>query len=92
MAAALVQGLVTGDAGLLGAALDDVLHVPFRRAYVPGYGAVVEAAVAAGAFGATLSGSGPTMLAVTPREAAARVADAMCTAWSRCGVSAEGIV
>jgi homoserine kinase len=88
-AAALVQGLSTGDGALLGAALDDVLHVPFRRARIPGYDAVVRAAQEAGAFGATLSGAGSAILAIAPRERSARVGAAMIAAWHAEGVEAE---
>lgn len=88
-AAALVQGLSTGDGALLGAALDDVLHVPFRRARIPGYDAVVTAAQGAGAFGATLSGAGSAILAITPRDRAAAVGAAMIAAWRSVGVDAE---
>jgi homoserine kinase len=88
-AAALVHGLAHADPRLLAAGLDDVLHVPFRRSLVPGYDAVTAAASAAGAFGATLSGSGPTLLAVAPLGAAAAVGDAMVRAWEACGITAE---
>jgi len=88
-AAALVQGLATGDGALLGAALDDVLHVPFRRARIPGYEAVVAAAQSAGAFGATLSGAGSAILAIAPRERSAAVGAAMIAAWRAAGVEAE---
>ena len=88
-AAALVQGLSTGDGALLGAALDDVLHVPFRRARIPGYDAVALAAQNAGAFGATLSGAGSAILAVAPRERSAAVGAAMLAAWRTAGVEAE---
>jgi homoserine kinase len=88
-AAALVQGLLSGDGALLGAALDDVLHVPFRRARIPGYDAVVAAAQNAGAFGATLSGAGSAIVAIAPRERAAPVGAAMIAAWRAAGVEAE---
>ena len=88
-AAALVQGLATGEGALLGAALDDVLHVPFRRARIPGYDAVVAAAQKAGAFGATLSGAGSAILAIAPRERSAAVGAAMLAAWRAGGVVAE---
>jgi homoserine kinase len=90
--AALVRGLATGDPGMLAHALDDVLHVPYRRALVRGYDEVVAAALAAGAFGATLSGSGSTVLALAPRELAAAAAAAMCDAWAALGVRAEPAV
>lgn len=88
-AAALVQGLATGDGALLGAALDDVLHVPFRRARIPGYGAVVAAAQSAGAFGATLSGAGSAILAIAPRERSAAVGAAIIDAWRDIGIDAD---
>ena len=88
-AAALVQGLATGDGALLGAALDDVLHVPFRRGRIPGYDAVVAAARNAGAFGATLSGAGSAILAIAPRERSAAVGTAMLAAWRDLGIEAE---
>jgi len=87
-AAALVQGLATGDGQLLAAALDDVLHVPYRRAAIPGYDAVTAAARAAGAFGATLSGAGSSVLAIAPRAAADRVGAALLDAWRATGVTA----
>ncbi len=88
-AAALVQGLATGDGALLGAALDDVLHVPFRRARIPGYDAVVAAAQRAGAFGATLSGAGSAIVAIAPRDRSAAVGAAMLAAWRGIGIEAE---
>jgi homoserine kinase len=88
-AAALVQGLSSGDGALLGVALDDVLHVPFRRGRIPGYDAVVAAAQTAGAFGATLSGAGSAIVAVAPRERSAAVGAAMIAAWRQIGVEAE---
>ena len=88
-AAALVAGLAAADPALLGAGLDDVLHVPYRRALVPGYDAVSAAARAAGAFGATLSGSGSAILALAPVRAADAVAGAMARAWHGAGVSAD---
>ena len=91
-AAALIKGLSSGDKELLTFALDDVLHVPFRRQLIPGYDSVVEAAVKADAFGATLSGSGSTMVAIARRAAAPRVGMAMQSAWRVAGQTAEVII
>jgi homoserine kinase len=90
--AALVHGLATGEAEVLRVALDDVLHVPFRRSLIDGYDSVCGAAVAAGAFGATLSGSGSTLVAVAPERQAQGVAEAMRTAWEHQGVQADSFV
>jgi len=91
-AAALVHGLAHADARLLAAALDDLLHVPFRVQLVPGYAEVTAAAAAAGAYGATLSGSGPTVVAVTPRSHADAVSEAMVRAWRAHDIAAESFV
>jgi homoserine kinase len=88
-AAALVAGLERADAGLLASALDDVLHVPHRKRLVKGYAIVAQAARGAGAFGATLSGSGSTLMAIAPRARARAVGRAMVSAWGRLGVRAE---
>ena len=87
--AALVHGLAHGDTRLLAAGLDDVLHVPFRRALVPGYDEVTGAARQAGAYGATLSGSGPTVVAVVGADGVRAVGDAMVRAWGARGTSAQ---
>ena len=86
--AALVRGLATADEAMLAAALDDVLHIPHRRRLVRGYDAVAAAAIEAGAIGATLSGAGSSMLAVTKVEKADAVGAAMAHAWQLTGVSA----
>ena len=91
-AAALAHGLVSGDGALLRIALDDVLHVPYRAALVPGMASIHDAARAAGAYGVTLSGSGPTLVAIAPQNSAERVEDAMRKRWSTDGVEAESFV
>jgi homoserine kinase len=90
--AALVQGLAHADGRLLAAALDDVLHVPFRVPLVPGYAEVTAAARRAGAYGATLSGSGPTVVAVSPAARAGAVGEAMVGAWRARSTSAQSFV
>jgi len=87
--AALVHGLAHADERLLAAGLDDVLHVPFRRALVSGYDEVTSAARQAGAYGATLSGSGPTVVAVVAADGVRAVGDAMVRAWGARGIAAE---
>lgn len=91
-AAALIVGLQTANAAILGPALDDLLHVPYRRALVPGYDRVTDAAVTAGAIGATLSGSGSSIVAVVQRDSEAAVCEAALRAWQSVGVTAEAFV
>ena len=91
-AAALVLGLRAADADLLAAGLDGALHVPFRRSLIPWYDGVVAAARSSGAFGATLSGSGSSVVAVAAAERADEAAAAMAAAWSARGVHAATLV
>lgn len=68
-AGALVAAVLTGDLEGLGKALSsDKIVEPTRAPLIPGMGAVKKAAIAAGAFGCTISGAGPTAVAVTDGE------------------------
>lgn len=91
-AAALVTGLGTANEQLLRAGLADVLHVPYRRDRVSGYGPVTRAACDAGAVGATLSGSGSAIVAVTTGADPHAVGDAMLAAWRNAGVEARVLI
>jgi homoserine kinase len=59
-AALLGAGTARGDAGLLAAAFEDRLHEPFRPSPLLD---AIRAELPVGAVGATLSGSGPTVIA-----------------------------
>lgn len=62
--AALVAGLYSGDLSLLKESLFDAIAEPVRRAQIPGFLEVKEAALIAGALGCSVSGSGPAMFAI----------------------------
>lgn len=91
-AAWLVAALLTGRQELLPHALDDALHQPYRAALIPGMERVVAAAREAGAFGAVLSGSGPTIVAVASAERAGSVGRAMTGAYARAGARASHLI
>lgn len=76
---------------LLADALEDVYHVPYRARLIPAYEAVASAGRRAGAYGVTISGSGPTLLAFHARGAGAPVGAAMIRAFARAGVRARAI-
>ncbi len=90
--AALVASLVTGRTDVLASAMDDALHQPYRRALVPGMDAVFEAARRAGAYGAALAGSGPSIVALTPSDRADAVGGAMVEAFRGAGTSARALL
>lgn len=76
----LVDALHRRDWRQLGRALEDRLHQPYRKELYPWTEAVIMAADAAGAFGAAISGAGPTVFAFTPRSTVETVAKAMAKA------------
>ncbi|MCC7493573.1 MAG: homoserine kinase [Fimbriimonadaceae bacterium] len=89
-AALLVTALAAGRHDLLGLAMRDRIHQPYRLPLVPGSTAVLDAALAAGALGAVLSGSGPSLLALVEGPArAAAVATAMREAWAAQHIAAQ---
>jgi len=77
-AAGLVTGLLTGDGALVGRSLVDVIAEPARRHLIPSYDAMREAALACGALGYGISGSGPSVFALgSSEETAGEAARAM---------------
>ena len=83
--AGFLMGIVQDDHELIAACLKDVIIERQRRQAVPGFDAVKSAALDAGAFGASLSGSGPSMFALCPTDSADRVATAMQQACAAAG-------
>ncbi len=88
----LLIALAQGRPELLRHALTDRLHQPYRRHLVPGFDKVTAAATGAGAYGAVLSGSGPTVAALAPPASAQGVGEAMVEAFQRAGVGSRAIV
>jgi homoserine kinase len=88
--AALVAALYNGDLGLLGRSLQDVVAEPARSLLIPGFDAVKAAALAAGALGCSISGSGPSVFALcaTPQTAAS-AGKAMSAAFQDAGLAAD---
>lgn len=57
--------------------LADRIHVPYRLPLIIGGKDVIEEALAAGAYGVTISGSGPTMIAFSDEAHADAIGEAM---------------
>src|SRR5258708_3045378 len=75
--AAMVHAFATGDGALLRRALDDRSAEPRRASLIPHFYEVKQAALDAGAFGCSISGSGPTVFAITSKDDVSRIAAAM---------------
>ncbi|QOG00441.1 homoserine kinase [Stenotrophomonas sp. CW117] len=74
--ALVLAGCHAGDAGLVRAGLRDVLVEPRRAPLIAGFAAAQQAALAAGAMGASISGAGPSVFAWFETAEAAQAAAA----------------
>ena len=87
----LLDGLEHGDGERIAFGLEDRLHVRHRLPLLPGAREALAAAGDAGAFGATISGSGSALVAVSEREHAPEVSRAMGDALRRATGRAEAV-
>lgn len=71
------MAVASGEGELLATATSDVLHQPYRQELLPGLGEALSAALEAGAWGAYLSGAGPTVAAICGPEQQQAVAGAL---------------
>ena len=74
--AGLVAGFLTADYDLIGRSLDDYIVEPARAALIPGLAEARKRALAAGAIGGGISGSGPSIFMLNRDEATAQAVGA----------------
>jgi len=83
----LVAGLYKSDYDLISRSMQDVVAEPNRSTLIPGFDAVKKAAMDAGAVGCSISGSGPTIFALSKnKEESIVVTNAMKVAYDQIGV------
>ena len=76
--AGLMVGLAQADPLLISRSLKDVIAEPIRAAFIPGFEQVKLRAIEAGALGCGISGSGPTLFALSStHETSLEVGEAM---------------
>lgn len=92
--ALVLAGCFQQDLSLLREGLSDVLVEPRRAALIPGFAAVKQAALDAGALGASISGAGPSVFAWLESDAAAasRAGSAMQAAFAAVGLPSDVII
>lgn len=66
--AGLVSGLASGDYDLISRSLQDVIVEPIRAMLIPGYDELKAAAETEGALGCSISGSGPSVFALSNNQ------------------------
>jgi homoserine kinase len=93
-AAAVVAALAKENIKLCGRALmGDTVVVPARKKFIRGFDDVMMAALKAGAAGASISGAGPSLFALTDSRSHAKVvAEKMARAWKRRGIGTDVFV
>ena len=74
----LIAGLYTQDYDLIGRSLHDEIVEPLRSVLIPGFDLIKQAALENGALGSGISGSGPSIFALSKgKETADKIAKAM---------------
>ena len=83
----LIHALHTNDYGLIQRSLNDVIVEPFRSQLIPHYHDVKNQTIKAGALGAGISGSGPSIFSLSKGlETAKNVKDAIIEVYSKTGI------
>jgi len=83
-----ITGLYTNDYDLLGRSLNDVIIEPLRSILIPKFDEVKITAIKNGALGAGISGSGPSIFALSKgKETAEKVANAIKTIYTPTGIT-----
>jgi homoserine kinase len=73
--AGLVSGLYTNDFELIGRSLQDVIIEPVRALLIPGFDKIKKTVLEAGALGCSISGSGPSIFALSNSEGVAQIVE-----------------
>ena len=83
----LISGLYTEDYDLIGRSLEDHIIEPIRSILIPAFDAVKQSSLKAGALGCGISGSGPSIFALSKgEETAKKVAAAMKAVYEKVGI------
>ncbi len=89
--ALFLTALQTGHYELIGEAMQDRLHQPYRQALFPAMPDIIQAALDAGAYGASLSGGGSSLIALASSNFQA-ILRAMRETARSAGVDGSGMI
>ncbi|OFZ49940.1 MAG: hypothetical protein A3D92_18940 [Bacteroidetes bacterium RIFCSPHIGHO2_02_FULL_44_7] len=91
--AGLIAGLLTKNYGLMGRSLTDYIVEPQRALLIPGFENVKRAALETGALGCSISGSGPSIFALSSSlETGVAVGEAMKDAFASLALASDVFV
>jgi len=90
--ASFMAGLYSNSLELIGMAMEDKVVEPSRASVTPAYDKLKKYSREAGAYGFTISGAGPSVIALVNESNANHVAKAMREAYEEEGIDAKVIV
>ncbi|MTH14439.1 homoserine kinase [Flavobacterium sp. LC2016-01] len=86
----LIAGLYTKDYDLIGRSLHDEIVEPLRSVLIPGFDQIKQTALENGALGSGISGSGPSIFALSRgKETAEKIAKAMSDVYEKMNLPYE---
>jgi homoserine kinase len=90
--ALLIAAFCCSDFELLKVGMQDKIHQPYRKKMIPAMNEVLDTALSCGAYGACLSGSGPTLAAFCNAKHALNIQKSMLQRWKKDNVRAKAYV
>ncbi len=88
--AGVVAGILKNDVALVGRSIDDKIVEPARAPLIPGFADVKYSALQHGALGCSISGSGPSIFAITDNmDKGQEIGRAMCDAFEKHGLTSK---
>ena len=92
-ASAIVAGFIKKDPELIGNSIIDVIVEPARQHMIPGYEKVKHNALKAGAYGVTISGAGPSVIAFSKNSFdLKKISTAMAKGFKTANIECQTIV
>ena len=92
-ASAIVAGFMKKDPKLIGNSIVDVIVEPARQHMIPGYKQVKQNALKAGAYGVTISGAGPSVIAFSKNSFdLKKISTAMAKGFKTANIECQTIV
>jgi homoserine kinase len=92
-ASGIVAGFSQKNSELIGRSVQDVIVEPARKHMIPGFDKVKKNALAAGAYGVTISGAGPSVIAFCKKsQNVKKVAKSMEKGFSSAKIDCETII
>lgn len=92
-ASTIVAGFIKKDPELIGNSIKDVIVEPARQHMIPGYEKVKQNALKAGAYGVTISGAGPSVIAFSKNSFdLKKISTAMAKGFKTANIECQTIV